>query len=523
MTLALISEGATSITAFLLVVVASFFLCLVAGAADDTVAGFLMANRSLGSVRNGLAMCGDFVSVTTLLIPVATIVLAGHDGMLFTASSIVAVLVLLLIAEPLRNLGAFTLGGILATRAPGSRAHTAGTVITLLVCVPLIVVQLKVAGDATAYLLGLETPGASQVCIALIGLLIVSFAAFGGMHGTSVIETAKVLLAFGTFATAAAFVLKRFDWDLAKLFDASAHGSGNGKHYFEPGQLYGHTLAGSAERLSVCLTLALGSAVIPPLFMRISASRTGRTARRSARNAVLAFAAFSLALTILGLGAAALAGPAIAARGERGYAALFLLSDAIADHRGGIFLTLFACAIFVTALGAVSGLTLSTAAALSRDLPTRRADKTSEEAQVRTTRWWLGAVGIVSVTLAVILNDWNILFFASYAAALAASTILPTLLYTLFWKSFTRRGLLATLYGGAACCLLLQALSLSVSGRPTALFPQHDFHWIPLENVALITIPLGFLIGWLTSRLDRLPPIDITPTRQRIFSSDTAA
>ncbi|MFB7398451.1 cation acetate symporter [Streptomyces sp. NPDC056191] len=510
-TLAAYGGFGTSLTAFLLVIVAAFFLCLIVGAGEDTVSGFLTANRTLASLRNGIAMCGDYISVTALLVPVGTIALAGQDGMAFTVSSIAALIILLLLAEPVRRTGAFTLGGVLTTRFTGRPVRTAAAVVTLLVCVPLTVVQLKVAGDATAYLLGRNEPAAAQVCTALMGLLIVSFAAFGGMRGTSVIEAVKVALAFGTFTIAAVIVLSRFDFGLGHLLQQAATGSGRGEAYFEPGQLYGSTFTGGAERLSVCLTLALGTGVLPPLLMRISASRTSRTARRSARHALIGFAAFSLVLTILGLGAAALVGAReITATGEQGYPALFLLFDTISGTGGGVFHTLFACAVFVTALGAVSGLTLSAAASLAHDLrpPGPRA---TDEGQVRATRWWLVAVGITSVTLAVLMHAWGILFFASYAAAMAASTILPALVYTLFWKGLTRRGLLATLYAGAAGCLLLQFLSPTVSGTPTALFPSHDFHWIPLENIAIIAIPIGFAAGWITSRLDRQTSTRLSP------------
>ncbi|WP_225828265.1 sodium:solute symporter family transporter [Streptomyces naphthomycinicus] len=171
---------------------------------------------------------------------------------------------------------------------------------------------------------------------------------------TALIETIKVALAFGTFTLAAVLVLSRFGFGLGTLLQQAATGSGRGEAYFEPGQLYGSTFTGGAERLSVCLTLALGTGVLPPLLMRISASRTSRTARRSARHALIGFAAFSLVLTILGLGAAALVGAReITATGEQGYPALFLLFDTISGTGGGVFYTLFACAVFGTALGAV--------------------------------------------------------------------------------------------------------------------------------------------------------------------------
>ncbi|MFE6286406.1 cation acetate symporter [Streptomyces sp. NPDC057877] len=511
----------TSLTAFLLVVVLTFFLCLMVGSGDDTVSSFLSANRSLSSLRNGLAMCGDSISVIALLIPVGTVALSGHDGMVFTASSVAALAVLLVVAEPIRNTRAFTLGGVLASRADSPHVRSAATAITLLVCVPLIVVQLVVAGDATAYLLGVDNPGAAQVCTALLGLLIVSFAAIGGLKATSVIEAVKVLLVLGTFLATAYLVFERFDFSPGNLLQAAATGSGRPEQYFEPGQLYGSSGTGALERLSACLTLALGFGVLPPLLMRVSASRTGPSARRSARDAVLVFGLFSVIMTVLGLGAAALVGgEAISTDSGQGYSAIFLLVDTISVQDGLLF-TAFACAMFVTAVGSVAGLTLAAAASLSHDIHavTLRRGRIDQEREVRTTRWMLATVGVLCVLLAVVLHNWSVIFFASFAAAVAASTILPALLYALFWKGLTRRGLLWTLYGGAACCLAAQLWSPTVSGTPESLFPGLDFDLLPFENIAIVTVPTGFLIGWLTSRLGRRrAPLDYERTERAILT-----
>lgn len=53
-----------------------------------------------------------------------------------------------------------------------------------------------------------------------------------------------------------------------------------------------------------------------------------------------------------------------------------------------------------------------------------------------------------------------------FAAAVAASVILPALIHTLFWRGFSRRGMLWTRYGSLACCLVLQFFGPTVSGLP---------------------------------------------------------
>lgn len=40
-----------------------------------------------------------------------------------------------------------------------------------------------------------------------------------------------------------------------------------------------------------------------------------------------------------------------------------------------------------------------------------------------------------------------------------------------------------------------------VSGAPHAAFPHHDFAWFPFTTTGLVSIPLGFFLGWLGTRL----------------------
>lgn len=49
-------------------------------------------------------------------------------------------------------------------------------------------------------------------------------------------------------------------------------------------------------------------------------------------------------------------------------------------------------------------------------------------------------------------------------------------------------------------------LSPVVSGSPTSLFPGVDFQFFPLENPGLLSIPLGFLAGWLGTVTSSEPP-----------------
>jgi cation/acetate symporter len=89
------------------------------------------------------------------------------------------------------------------------------------------------------------------------------------------------------------------------------------------------------------------------------------------------------------------------------------------------------------------------------------------------------------------------------AFAVAASANLPAIVYSLFWKKFNTSGALWSIYGGLAASVILVFFSPVVSGTPTAMFPAHDWHWFPLSNPGIISIPLGFLAGWIGTKLSK--------------------
>lgn len=250
----------------------------------------------------------------------------------------------------------------------------------------------------------------------------------------------------------------------------------------------------------------MGSAVFPHILLRVSASRNGPAARQASSAAVVMIALFYGSMVLTGLSAAATLGAdVIASHDPQGNTALFLLAGTFAESGTGLLFTMVACAAFVTVLGTVAGLTMAASASLAHDLYARMGRRRGggERSEVNVARAAVMIFGLLSVYLAVVMHHWSIVALSLFAAALTASVVLPALVYSLFWKGFTRTGLLWTLYGSLACCVVLEAFGPAVSGDPVALFPQRDFHWFPLQNIALVTVPVGFFLGWAGSLLSR--------------------
>lgn len=497
----------TPLSAFSVVVALAFMLCLAVGMHKDNAAEFFLAGRDLPFSRNTLALSGDYINTTALLSAIGASTLSGFDGMYAVVSFAVGLCLLLLVAEPLRTAGGFTLGDILEGRMPGPSTRIAAAVVTFVVTVPLAVIQLSVAGDATAYVLGWERDGVAELCTVLMGLLIVMFAAFGGMHGVTMIQVGKMVLVFGVLLALTAAVARRADWDLGAVIDGAGEQGGGSNIFYAPGQLFGAGALGRLDLGLMALTIALGSAMFPHVLMRINTFREPRQARRGTLYALVGITVFAGATVLVGLSSAATVGSrTVVAEEPLGYWSLFMLTDHLSGGSGGgLLFTLVACVVFLTALSTASALILASAAAFAHDLygKAKRQGEHSDERVVKMARWAIVSVGLLSVCLAVMFRGSNLVSLTVYVETTAASTILPAVLYRLFWSGFTRQGLLVMLYGSLASSTVLQCLSTAVSGNPYSLLPAADFALLPLHNVAAVTIPLGFLLGWAGSRASR--------------------
>lgn len=107
------------------------------------------------------------------------------------------------------------------------------------------------------------------------------------------------------------------------------------------------------------------------------------------------------------------------------------------------------------------------------------------------------AVGIPAIVLATLVQHHSLQPLVTLSFCLGASAIAPALVYSLFWRRYTKAGLLCTLIGGSLGTLILMTGTNLVSGSPISAFPDHDFTWFPFTTTGLVSIPLGFALGWL--------------------------
>ncbi|MFF7972448.1 cation acetate symporter [Streptomyces sp. NPDC007905] len=495
---------------FSTLVTLTLLMCVMAGPDRDDLTNFYTGYLSLTPVKNGLAIAGDYISAATVLSTTGIIALAGYDGYVLAVSTALSlVLLMFLLAEPLRNAGSFTMGDVLARNMPGRAVRIASCVVTLAATLPFLVVQLSGAGSLLTFILGIpHQAGARTACIVLVGSLMIIYAAIGGMRGTALIQMIKIVFLLGTSVTVAALVLNRFDWSLGEVLRAAQRGSGTGPGFLQQGLQLGTSAGERLDFASLQITVILGAACLPHITMRLYSARDVPAVRRSMSWAVGTVTTFCLLVIIMGTGAAALVGSQyITAADPHGRTTVLMLSRALGGAGSAGTTLLYAAvagAVFITLLSSVAGMTLAAASSLAHDLFAHavRRGRAAPRAEMTVAAWTSVAVGTVAILLSTLVQNWDVGVLTTLAICIGASAVAPALTYSLFWRGFTRTGLLASLYGGTACALVLMVFSKAVSGTPAAVFPNADFHWFPMQSTGLVSIPFGYLAGWLGSRLD---------------------
>ncbi|MFJ6630567.1 cation acetate symporter [Streptomyces sp. NPDC091376] len=501
------------ITLFAAFVVATLGITVWAGRQTKDAADFYAGGRQFTGFQNGLAISGDYMSAASFLGIAGAIALFGYDGFLYSIGFLVAWLVaLLLVAEPLRNSGRFTMGDVLAYRMRQRPVRTAAGTSTIVVSIFYLLAQMAGAGVLVSLLLGITTDAGKIAIVGLVGVLMILYVTIGGMKGTTWVQMVKAVLLIAGTLLITFLVLLKFNFNISDLLGTAAEKSGKGAAFLEPGLKYGATGTSKLDFISLGIALVLGTAGLPHILIRFYTVPTAKAARKSVIWAIGIIGAFYLMTIALGFGAAAIVGPEeITASNKAGNTAAPLLALYIGgtDSAGGaILLAVISAVAFATILAVVAGLTLASSSSFAHDIYANviRRGQATEKEELRAARWATVLIGIVSIALGAMARDLNVAGLVALAFAVAASANLPTILYSLFWKRFTTQGALWSIYGGLASSVLLVLFSPVVSGKPTSMFPSVDFAWFPLENPGLVSIPLGFLLGWLGTLLSKEEP-----------------
>jgi cation/acetate symporter len=115
---------------------------------------FYAAGGQLRGLQNGLAIAGDYTSAATFLGVTGLVYTSGFDGLIYAIGFLMAwPIILFLIAEPLRNLGRYTLGDVTSYRLAALPIRSFATLSTLVIVICYLITQMVAAGSLVRILL----------------------------------------------------------------------------------------------------------------------------------------------------------------------------------------------------------------------------------------------------------------------------------------------------------------------------------------------------------------------------------
>ncbi|HEC1569696.1 TPA: cation acetate symporter [Campylobacter upsaliensis] len=487
----------TAITMFLLFVLATLFITYYSNKKSQSKSGFYTAGGNITGMQNGMAIAGDFMSAASFLGITALVFTNGFDGLIYSIGFLVGwPIILFLIAEKFRNLGKFTFADITAYRLEAKPIRTISAISALSVIVFYLIAQMVGAGQLIQLLFGLPY----SFAVILVGILMICYVTFGGMHATTWVQIIKAILLLSGATFMAIMILYLTKFDLKYYFDLAISHHPKGESIMKPGTF----LPDIISALSLGLALMFGTAGLPHILMRFFTVKDAKEARKSVFYATGFIGYFYILTFIIGFGAIALllSNPEFINADGSFKGASNMIAVTLAELLGGdIFLGFISAVAFATILAVVAGLAISGAGAISHDLYVNvlKNGKVDHKSEMKITKFATIGIGIFAILLGIVFENQNVAFTVGLAFAIAASVNFPILLLCIYWKNLTTKGAFWGGLIGLIVVLALVILSPSIwvksFGFSEAIFPY--------DHPALFSMPLSFLLIYLISKFDR--------------------
>ena len=462
----------------------TMYVTYLAAKRVKSASDFYTAGGGVTGMQNGWAIAGDYLSAASFLGIAGLISQYGYDGFMYSVGWLVAyITVLLVIAEPCRNIGRYTLSDILAYRNDPKWMRIVGAISVITVSTFYLTAQMVGGGVLVKTLIGIDY----EISVIAVGVLMLAYVLFGGMVATTWVQIIKAILLVIASLVLVVLVWVPYGFSLpAFLADVVADpkvqarvasllgdparnmtATELGQRFLEPG-LYFKT---PIDQISLGMALVFGTAGLPHILMRFFTVPTAQQARKSVVWAMAIIGGFYVLTLFLGFGAAKLVGPAaIAAVDPGGNMAGPLLAQHLgggASSFAGNFMLAFVSAVaFATIVAVVAGLVLAAASAIAHDLYVgvyHGGDVVPPQQQVLAARIATVVVGALAITIGIAAKGQNVAHLVALAFAVAASANFPCVLLTLHWKRCNTGGIVLGMIVGTLVAVGLTLVSPNVT------------------------------------------------------------
>lgn len=485
-----------AVTMFAIFVIATLGITYYSNKKSQSASSFYTAGGNITGMQNGTAIAGDFMSAASFLGITALVFTNGFDGLIYSIGFLVGwPIVLFLIAEKFRNLGKFTFADITAYRLDVKPIRIISAISGLCVIVFYLIAQMVGAGQLIQVLFGLPY----TVAVIIVGILMICYVVFGGMHATTWVQIIKaIMLLLGT-TFMALMILYLTKFDLSYYFSQAIQNHPKGASIMLPGTF----LPDTVSAVSLGLALMFGTAGLPHILMRFFTVKDAKEARKSVFYATGLIGYFYILTFIIGFGAIALlmGNPEYTNADGSFNGATNMVAVILAKAIGGdYFLGFISAVAFATILAVVAGLAISGAGAISHDLFVNvcKNGVCDPKLEMKVTKIATIGLGILAIILGIIFENQNVAFTVGLAFAIAASVNFPILLLSIYWSGLTTKG---AFWGGLIGLITVMSLVLL---SPSVWVKSFGFSEaiFPYDHPAIFSMPLTFVLVYLISKFD---------------------
>lgn len=443
---------------------------------------FYVAGRAVTPRRNASAISGEYLSAASFLGVAGLVYAGGADMLWFPIGYTVGYLVLLLlVAAPLRRSGAYTLPDFAELRLESRRLRLAASLLTVGIGCLYLVPQYQGAGIALRQATGWPT----WVGGALVSLVVLAAVAAGGMRSITLVQAMQYWIKLVAIAVPAFVLLALWGRDSgARPLDLTV--------WELPGT---GTASGLYTTYSILLGLCLGTMGLPHVLVRFYTNPDGRDARRTTVGVIGLlglFYVFPPVYAVLGRTYA----PSLP-EGVGPDAIVLRLPSLVAGGTMATVLTaILAAGAFAAFLSTASGLVVSVAGVIDQDVlrPLARRRTGEDSRDVATFRLAAIAAALLPLGISRFVDPLGLATTVGLAFAVAASTLAPLLVLGVWWPRLTRVGAAAGLAVGTLASMV------AVGG---AWATQGDAGWLALAlaQPAAWSAPVAFATMIVVSRL----------------------
>ncbi|MBA3744038.1 cation acetate symporter [Sporichthya sp.] len=530
--------AAISIVVALTAIIGAFGLRI-----SRTTSDFYVASRTVSPLWNASAIGGEYLSAASFL-GVAGLILAYGADLLWLPVGFTGgyLIMLVLVAAPLRRSGAYTLPDFTELRLNSTRLRALASVLVVGICWLYLMPQFQGAGLTLRTVTGAPL-WAGELIVAIV---VVTTVAAGGMRSITFVQAFQYWLKVTAILLPAAFLFLSWHADdspsltrdslprfavattvtapedlqirvtqpvvprVTGVVDGLRYVGGvaplaPGPHTVAEGtrldfpagapvpveenlpaatdEAWAQPLSGGREHslyttYSLIIATMLGTMGLPHILVRFYTNPDGGAARRTTLAVLALLGVFYLGPTLFGA-LGRIYAPDLLLTGRVDSVVLELPSRMVGGTGGDLLSALVTAGAFAAFLSTAAGLTMSAAAVLSQDVFRSRDVRTFQLAAVPAT--------LIPFLFALIAGGIAVGDAVSLAFAVAASTFCPLLVLGVWWRRLSTVGAAAGMVvGGASAGAAV--LATIIGG------PYQGWTGALLAQPAAITVPAAFLV-----------------------------